>query len=496
MLFCGIDAGTTGVKAFVFDEKGNPVSSSYRVYDIQVDGDGTRRLKAKELWDKTLDAFGEAAFRALKKTGGSINCLCADSFGEAFVSLDAQGNILHDPMIFTDRWGEKEYFEAEKKVTAEEIARICGLPLSPSYSLSKILYLKEERPEVYQKINKILLIEDFISYMFSGCTAADYSTASRTMFFDVAKAEWSAGLLSRFDLDAGHFSDPVPMGTIIGKVHQHILDKTGLQGEIAVVAGGHDQPVNAIGSGLRAGYAVNSMGTSECVTPITGNILPAGFIALRGIPSEPLWEKGKFCCLAYNVSSGLLVQWFANTVVQGEENPIKYLDGHVPPQPSKIMVQPYLMGSGTPYMDSAARMAFTGIDYGSTKFDMYRAILEGLVLDQKLNFSVLAEQNVHVKHLIAVGGGSRSVPWLQIKADILEIPVSTLAVKEAGALGAAVLCAVASGVYGSVEEAAAAMSRIDKTIEPDLKHHGFYTEKFEVYKKLHDKLEAVNFKIF
>ena len=483
MRFCGIDVGTTGVKALVFDESGNVLSSAYRTYDIQVTEDGTRLLKAEDLWNKTRETFAEAAAAALP------DCLCADSFGEAFVALDSNGNIICDPMLFTDRWGEKQYFEAEKKTSAVEIAEICGLPLSSSYSLSKILYLQEERPDIYQRINKILLIQDFINYMFCGETGADYSTACRTMFFDVRYCEWSDILMEKFGLSREHYSIPMPMGTVLGKVRRSLMNELGLKGDIQIIVGGHDQPVNAIGAGLRNGCAVNSMGTSECITPITNVMLPVDFIAGQGIPSEPLWEKDKYCCLAYNSTSGLLVQWYAGLTASEQSSPLSYLDEHVPAEPTRIMVQPYLMGSGTPYMDAGARLALAGIDYGANKFTIYRALLEGLVLDQRLNLSVLAGVNVSVQHIIATGGGSKSKPWLQIKADILEIPVSTLKVKEAGALGAAILCAAAAGVYGNINEAALAMSQIDKTIEPNLKHRDFYAEKFALYRKLRDHVK-------
>lgn len=483
MRFCGLDVGTTGVKALVFDEKGSPLSSAYRAYAIEIEEDGTRLLKADELWQKTKEAFSEAASAAIP------DFLCVDSFGEAFVALDSRRKIVCDPMLFTDRWGEREYFEAEKKTSAAEIAAVCGLPLSPSYSLSKILFLREERPDIYERIDRILLIQDFINFMFSGETGADYSTACRTMFFDVRSCKWSLPLIEKFGLNAGHYSLPVPMGTVLGKVRQSLLDELGLKGEIRVVIGGHDQPVNAIGAGLRESCAVNSMGTAECVTPITDGMLPQDFIASRGIPSEPLWKKGKFCCLAYNSTSGLLLQWFSGIVAGEQESPLAYLDQHVQPEPTRIMVQPYLMGSGTPYMDSAARLVLAGMDYGTTKFTLYRAILEGLVLDQRLNLSVLAEKNVKVRQLIAVGGGSKSKPWLHIKADILGIPVSTLKVNEAGALGAAILCAASAGVYGSIEEAAHNMSHLDQTIEPDMKYCDFYGEKFTLYRKLRDHIK-------
>jgi xylulokinase len=480
MKFCGLDVGTTGVKAYVYDEKGALQSKAYRAYDIKVGSDGTRLLSSQELWTKTRDAFAEAA-----NNSGGIDALCASSFGEAFVGVDASGGIVTNPMIFTDRWGEAEYAEAEKKTSAAEISQICGLPLSPTYSLSKLLYLRDEQSALYAKVDKFLLIQDFINFMFSGETGADYSTACRTMFFDIHNYKWSESLMAKFGLDVRHYSKPVPMGTVIGSVKKSLLGELGLSGDIKVVTGGHDQPVNAIGSGLRAGYAVNSMGTSECLTPILDGELPADFIAKRGIPMEPVWEKGKYCCMAYNVCSGLLVQWYSQII--GEEPAV--MDKNVPAKPTKIMVQPYLMGSGTPYMDSGARLALAGIDYGAGKYDIYRSILESLVLDQKLNLEILAEQKVHVKNIIAVGGGSKSAPWLQIKADILETPVSVLKVKEAGALGAAILCAKAMKAYSTVEEGAGAMSQIESTIEPDLSNKAFYGDKFSLFKKIHEHVK-------
>jgi xylulokinase len=148
MRFCGLDVGTTGVKALVFDETGVQLSGAYRAYSIQVEPDGTRLLAGREIWDKTRDVFAEAAAGA----GGGIDALCADSFGEAFVALNARGEIICDPMLFTDRWGEKEYAGAVKKISPVEIARICGLPPSPSYSLSKVLYVKEECPQFMKRL--------------------------------------------------------------------------------------------------------------------------------------------------------------------------------------------------------------------------------------------------------------------------------------------------------------------------------------------------------
>jgi xylulokinase len=489
VLFCGLDVGTTGVKAVVFDEKGKPFTEAYRAYAIQVETDGTRLLRGQEIWEKTREVFSETA----RKTGGKIDAVCADSFGEAFVALDRKGELVCDPMLFTDRWGEKEYYEAEKKTTALEIAEICGLPLSPSYSLSKVLYMREQRPDIYEKIDRILFIQEFISYMLCGQHGVDYSVACRSMFFDVRNCVWSGELIGKFGLECRHYSEPLPMGTVLGTLRKDLAAEMGLSDTVKVVVGGHDQPVNAIGAGLRESCAVNSMGTSECITPIIDSMFPPEFIAQKNIPSEPLWEKGRFCCMAYNPSAGLLIQWFLATFTDEKELPFAKFDGGVPPNPTRIMIQPYLMGSGTPYMESGDRLAMTGMDYGTTKFDIYRAILEALCLDQELNLAILREQQNPVTHVIATGGGSKSRAWLEIKADVLQIPVSTLEVKEAGALGCAILCAKAAGLYGSVEEAARNMSRVKDTIQPNPRHKDFYAEKFALYRKLHDHVKEESF---
>ncbi len=484
MNFCGLDVGTTGVKAIVFDEKGARRHATYRAYDIAIQEDGTRILRGMELWEKTKQALAEA----VKKSGGNLSAVCCDSFGEAFVAMDANDGILCDPMLYTDRWGEDEYFEAEKKVTAMEIAGICGLPLSPTYSLSKLLYLKEQRPEIYERTKRILLIEDFINYMLCGCAAVDYSVACRTMFFDVANCEWSPALIEKFGLDINHYSKPVPTGTVLGALRPELSAELGVNADTKVVAGGHDQPINAIGAGLRDGSVVNSMGTTECITPIMDGMMTAETIVKNGIPSEPIWKGGKYCTMAYNPSSGLLVQWFFSAFTDADKPPYGLFEKNFPDKPTRIMAQPYLMGSGTPYFDHAARLAYTGMDLGTTKYDMYRATLEGLVMDQLLNISILRGIGVEINELVCVGGGSKSAPWLKVKADILQMPVHTISVGEAGALGCAVVCAAALGAYSSVEEAAHNMSHIDGTVEPDMRHAGFYAEKFGMYKKLHSHL--------
>lgn len=488
MNFCGLDVGTSGVKAVVFDERGKRISEEYRAYDTHYDPDGLRGLDAREMWNKTKEVISCACAQA----GGRIDALAAASFGEAFVMLDENDNVLHDIMIYTDRRGEAEFLREVKKTTEREIAKICGLPFSPTYSISKLLFLKEKESELFQKAKRILFIEDYVGYMLSGVAAVDYSVASRSMLFDARTCEWSTEMLGIFEIDGSLFSRPVAAGTMVGAVREELACELNVPADMKIVAGIHDQPASAIGTGLKKGAVACSMGTSECMTPVFNGMFPAEITAEKGMPSEPVWEKGKYCTLAYNPSSGVTIEWFFRTFAADETQrggaPFALFEQNFPKEPTRLMVQPYITGSGTPYLDYHARFALTGAGLETTRYDIYRAVLEGLVMDQYLNLEQLNAQNVGAQELRCVGGGSKSVPWLQIKADAMQIPVSTLECSEAGALGCAALCAVAMGVYKTVEEAAQNMAHIKNTLEPNQAYREFYLEKFELYRELREHI--------
>lgn len=489
MNFCGLDVGTSGVKAVVFDESGTQLADAYHAYGTEYDPDGLRGLNPRSVWEQTKEVVREACAKA-----GKIDALAAASFGEAFVLLDEKDEPLHDIMIFTDPRGEEEFMRASRGTPHEEIARVCGLPFSPTYSISKLLYLKEQKAELYEKARRILFIEDYVGYMLSGSAAVDYSVASRSMLLDARSCAWSGEMMNRFGMNESLFSQPVAAGTVIGTVRPALAAELGVPETMKIVAGIHDQPACAIGTGLRAGSVACSMGTSECLTPVFTGMFEPEVILENGLSSEPVWENGKYCTLAYNPSCGVLIEWFFRTFAAAETAaggpPFALFEENFPEKPTKLAVQPYITGSGTPYLDTHARFAVTGAGLETTRFDLYRGVLEGLALDQYLNLELLRVQGVRAESLICVGGGSKSRPWLQVKADVMQLPVSTTLCREAGALGCAALCAVALGAYGSVEEAAGHMARIMDTLEPNREYREVYKEKFEEYRTLHARLKT------
>lgn len=489
MYFCGLDVGTSGVKAVVFDESGKIAAKSFYEYVLVLKSDGTRELDPMDIWEKT-----KAVLSDVGKTCQGISALAVSSFGEAFVCVDGAGREISRVMVFTDRRGEDEYFTAMKNSSDDEIAKICGLPPSTTYSISKLLHIKHNLQDIYKKTHKFLLIEDYIYFKLCGGAFTDYSLACRTMLFDVHKKAWSDTLMEKFGFDPGMFSIPVQSGEVIGQLSFAVARETGLPASLKLVMGGHDQPVNAMGAGLREGATVCSMGTSECLTPVFASPLPYKVTLESSLSSEPFLVNDMYCTLAYNVTSGLAVKWFFDTFASSERPdghpPYALFEQNAPQGPTRLMVQPYLMGSGTPYMDHRARFAVIGADVGTTRYDIYKSVLEGLCMDQRLNLEIIQNEGIAIRNIICVGGGSKSRLWLKVKADSMQVSVSTLKCSEAGALGCAILCAAATGAYVSAQAAGEAMSEIAETIDPDPAHAAPYDEKFALYKDLHADLDA------
>ena len=232
------------------------------------------------------------------------------------------------------------------------------------------------------------------------------------------------------------------------------------------------------------------------MTPVLSHPLPARIIRENGFPYEPFLIKDQYITLAYNVTSGLLVDWFIRTFAKKEmelsQDVFSLLESEVQEKPTKIFVLPYLHGSGTPYLDPSARLVFAGVDETSSRGDMYKAVLEGLCMDMRLNMERLGGDMFESLGILAVGGGSKSSLWMQMMADNLRCPIHTMESSQAGTLGCAVLGALAMKVYTSLPEAVDHMVKMKQTFLPREQVCGFYDKKYEIYRTLHEYSKRAN----
>lgn len=377
---------------------------------------------------------------SLKKySGEKVTALCVSSFGEAAVPIDRNGRVLHTSLLYTDSRGTVQCMQLESLLGLQEIMDLTGLHAHPMYTICKILWIKENLPEIYRSTWKFMLFEDFILYRLGNTAAIDYSLASRTMAFNVTRKDWEQKVLGAAGVDRELFSTPVPSGTVIGTIRNDVADELGLPHELQLVTGGHDQVCAAIGGGIiKEGVAINGIGTVECITPAFNRPLLNKAMLEQNFACVPHAKNGMYVTYAFNFTGGSLLKWYRDAFASGEkaktrksgENVYAILDSGAAKEPTDILILPHFAGAGTPYMDTAAKGAILGLDFDTTPGRLYRAMLEGVTYEMFYNVECLAGAGIHIDELRAVGGGAKSDLWLQIKADIMGRKVVTLHVTE------------------------------------------------------------------
>lgn len=483
----GLDVGSTGCKVIVYRTDGTAAGRVYRDCPITRDM-GAHEADARAIADTVMAVLREAA----EKYPG-IAAVGISSFGESFVLLDENDDPLLPIMLYTDPRGEAESARLAALLGEEEIVSIAGVKPAAMYSLPKLMWVRHHRPDVWQRVRRICLMEDYLTYLLTGRAQIDYSLAARTMVFDVHHLAWSRTLADAAGLDPALLSRPVPTGTAAGPVKPALAESLGLAPDTLIVSGSHDQVAASIGSGVfDTGCAVDGAGTVECITPVFTHC-DSQVMARCGYSIVPFLTAGRYVCYAFSFTGGSLVKWVIDALAgdaraQAERegrDVYSLLDAACADAPTGLLVLPHFAGAATPYMDSASRGAILGLTLDTTAADLYRAAMEGVCYEMRLNLEALAGGGVTVPALRAAGGGARNRMWLQMKADILGVPVTSLATADTGTTGSAMLAGIASGVFRDLPHAAGVMVKEKETFYPRAEMRAAYEPHYQRYKKMY-----------
>lgn len=490
MSLIGMDIGSTNCKAVLFDAEGNQLASASREYGEVYPGPSMIELRPQEMWAAICEVLGKVSAAA---GGDPPQAVSFSALGEAFTPIGRDGEFLHNTIVSPDNRAVAIADRWRDSLGAQAIFEITGMPIHPSFTLNKIIWLKENRPEIHARTWKYLLWPDLVFYKLGLPPRLDWSLAGRTMAFDVVHKCWSGKLLDAAGITPELFAEPVRPGTLIGEISAEASAQTGLPKGCLVVAGGHDQPMNALGAGvIKEGMAVDGMGTVECITvAFEKPVLTADMLA-HNYCCYPHVCGDLYASLAFNYSCGALLRWFRDNFarLEAQEAAAKgvdvydYLLSDLPEGPSGLLLVPYFAGSGTPYMDPRSSGAILGLTLGCDQKRFLKGILEGVCFDLALNIHGLEDAGVAVDRLRCTGGGSKSPYWLQMKADITGKECVTLNITESGCQAAAMLAGVQAGVYGSVEEAVGVLVKEKESYEPRPAQQAEYAEKFALYKEV------------
>ena len=489
MIIGGLDVGTTGCKIALYNENCELLDTYYNEYDAKHQN-GHHEIDFTDVRSGVISI--------LKKAAGEyrIDALGVTSFGETFAMLDENDRILAPSMLYTDPRGQGECDCLCDNLGEDELTLLTGVKPHPMYSISKIMWHKNNT-EAFAKCRRILLGEDFIVYTLTGKAQIDYSLAARTAAFDIEKKCWIDKVFETAGIDASLMSDPVPAGTVAGVITESVKNELGIDYDITVVNGCHDQVAGMIGSGIfEPDQAMDGTGTVECI-PVILKKKPTNLDFYEGGYSVVPYLGDLYACYALSFTGGATLKWFRDNFAELEwerarkesKNVYAELDKAVSDKPTGILVLPHFAGAATPYMDNDSRAVIAGLSLEHTSSDVYKALMEGTTYEIRLNCERLAQYGIEFKHMYATGGGAASPKWLQIKADILNLPVTSLDALEVGACGTCMLTGVAIGLYKDLHEAKKHFIKEKKPYLPEKAAE--YNPHYARYEKMYDSIRSV-----
>ena len=483
MYLGGLDVGTTGCKLTVYNEKGEFLFKAYEEYEASRT-EGEHEIDAEEIFRGVKSVIRQAA------KDYPIDAMGVTTFGETFVMLDAEDKVLLPAMLYTDPRGEAQCRALCVSFGEEALINICGVKPHAMYSLPKVMWIRENRPEIYGKAKRVLLMADYIVYMLSGQAKIDYSLAARTMALDIRKKEWSQEIFAAAGLPCELFSQVVPTGSIAGNIRPELCEDLGLSPNTKIVVGTHDQVASALGAGvMEVGHAVDGTGTVECITPVFDTIPTDKALYDEGYCVVPYVFPGTYVCYAFSFTGGAVIKWYRDMLSQ--EKSYQKLDASVPEGPTDLLVLPHFAGAATPYMDNGSKACILGLTLAHTGADIYKALLEGVTYEMMMNLSRLERGGISPTALYATGGGAMSDVWLQIKADILNRPIISMSAKEVGACGTCMLVGVAVGLFPDLAKAKEVFVKENKVYRPDENRAKQYEGRYRAYEKLYDAVRPV-----
>ncbi len=482
----GLDISTTGAKAILIDEQGQVIATHNTPHPSSTPKPLWSEQNPADWWDgiatsirAVLDQTHHPEIAAVGLTGQM----------HGLVLLDAGGSVLRPSILWNDQRTQAQCDEITQRIGFERLIQLTGNRALTGFTAPKILWVRENEPEIYAQAAHMLLPKDYIRLMLTSDYVMDVSDASGTSLLDVANRRWSSEVLAALDIPAAWMPRLAEGPEVTGVVNADAAEMTGLKVGTPVVGGGGDQAAGAVGVGAVEPHIVSLVvGTSGVV-----------FAPLPAYAYEPQGRLHAFChavpgmwhFMGVTLSAAGSLQWYRDTLAAGEEfDALLAPAADIAPGSDGLLFLPYLSGERTPYPDPLARGAFIGLTVRHTQAHMTRAVLEGVAFSLKDCFGLMDNAGLPTQLQVRVsGGGARSPIWRQILADVLGAPLVTTNSTEGAAYGAALLAAVGARVFPDVASACQAAIRTSAATEP--RDSSVYERPYRNYQALYPALKEI-----
>ena len=487
--FLGIDTSTTGSKALVIDERGDVIAVASSPHTLQTPRPLWSEQDPREWWE-AVSASIRSVLEQAGIGGEEIGAVGLTGQMHGLVLLDEAGNVLRPAILWNDQRTQSQCDEIHARLGKERFIQITGNVALTGFTAPKILWVKENEPDVYAKAKHVLLPKDYIRLKLTGEYAMDKADGAGTVLFDLRARDWSEEVLSALEIPRVWMPKTFEGPEFTGFVNEEAASLTGLKAGTPVAAGGGDQAAQAVGVGaVEPGIVGLTVGTSGVVFATTPSALiePEGRLHAFCHAVPGLWHF-----MGVMLSAAGSLQWYRDTLAPAMsfDELLKEAEG-IPAGSEGLQFLPYLTGERTPHPDPLARGAFIGLTIRHSRAHMTRALLEGVAFGLKDSFTLIQNAGLDaITQVRASGGGTKGALWRQILASVLDAELVTVNTTEGAAYGAALLAGVGAGVWSDVPSASDACIKITGSTQPVPSEMDVYRQTYPVYQDLYPALKS------
>lgn len=483
MYYIGVDLGTSALKLVMMKGNGELVKTVSKEYPLYFPRSGWSEQNPTDWFSAVKEGLKELAACTDEKIAGI-------SFGgqmHGLVILDKDDNVLRPAILWNDGRSTEETDYLNNVIGKEKLSKLTANIAFAGFTAPKILWVKNNEPEIFAKISKIMLPKDYISYMLSGSFSTDYSDASGMLLLDVKNKKWSKEMIDICSISEDMLPKLYESYEVVGAIKPELAKELGLNEGIKIVAGAGDNAAAAIGTATVGEGACNiSLGTSGTVFISSKNFGVDNFNALHSFAHA----DGNYHLMGCMLSAASCNKWWMEEILKTkdfakEQSNIDNLGEN------NVFFLPYLMGERSPHNDPDAAGTFIGMRMDTKREDMTLAVFEGVTFALRDSLEVARSLGIKIDRTMICGGGAKSSLWKRLVANILNVEVDVPVSEEGPGFGAAILAAVGCGEYESVEKAAKSIIKIKEKIKPEADLVVKYEEKYQKFKRIYPALKDV-----
>lgn len=480
-MYIGIDLGTSSVKLLLMEKNGNVIKTISKDYPLNF---------VKETWiEQNPEYWFNSVYDGLKEIiiGYEKSILALSFSGQmhGLVMLDNEDKIIRPAILWCDQRTEKECVYLNEKIGKENLLKNTGNIALTGFTLPKILWIKENEPENFSKISKVMLPKDYIAYKLSGIFATDVSDASGMLILDVKNRKWSAKMIEISGLKEENFAKVYESYEKIGSIKKEFSEKLGLNENVKIIIGGGDQAIGAIGVGVvNDDYISVALGTSGVVFANNSKYIHDK----KGRLHSFCHASGRYHQMGVILSAASCLKWWVEEInkTSDYETIIKEAEKS---EAQNLYFLPYLVGERTPHNDINIRGSFIGLNINHNRGDMTKAVLEGVAFALRDSYEILKEMNIKSKTIRLSGGGAKNILWREIICNIFNLKTEVVNSLEGPAFGAAIMASVGDGAYKDIDEACSVIVKPLEKLYPNDELVRGYNKKYDQFKKLYPILK-------